>query len=548
MKHPVHFATAVFLASAFAALLQAGEAPKPDHGQVPGVPIAHSPASSGIYIGSPGIVILPDGTYLAKHDEFGPKSTQINNAITHVYRSEDRGRSWQHLARVEHLFWANIFHHRGSIYMMGTTAVHNHGHCVIRKSTDGGRNWTEAKDENSGLLFADLSYHTAPVPVVVHQGRIWRAMEDEKGGKGWGHSFRAFMMSAAVDADLLKASSWTASTPLPRDPDYLGGQFRGWLEGNAVVDPTGEIVDILRVNVEGNSRIAGKAAMIHIGPDGTTASFDPETGFIDLPGGAKKFTIRHDPRSNAYWSLTNPVMQHTDRNAGGVRNTLALLRSEDLRNWRVRCILLHHPDVVRHAFQYPDWVFEGDDIIAAVRTAYDDGLGGAHRGHDANYLTFHRFEDFRELTLDDSVVDPTSLQPPTPVELDLGAMVVEGRGFTLETLEEDSKAFGNRSYVWKQVPEKLRGWRYTQTLGGRNPAIAVTAKRDTTVHIATATSQPGSDISQWQPQAELTFHYTDSGRTGLRVFQRRLKAGERIEIPQGNWTGGILLAPPEDAK
>jgi hypothetical protein len=80
----------------------------------------------------------------------------------------------------------------------------------------------------------------------------------EKGGKGRGHSFRAFVMSASVDADLLKASSWTASTFLPRDPDFLDGQFRGWLEGNVVVDPAGQIVDILRVNVEDNSRIAGK--------------------------------------------------------------------------------------------------------------------------------------------------------------------------------------------------------------------------------------------------------------------------------------------------
>src|SRR6266849_6556489 len=31
------------------------------------------------------------------------------------------------------------------------------------------------------------------------------------------------------------------------------------------------------------------------------------TGFIDFPGGAKKFTIRHDPRGQCYWSLTNPV-------------------------------------------------------------------------------------------------------------------------------------------------------------------------------------------------------------------------------------------------
>lgn len=134
-----------------------------------------------------------------------------------------------------------------------------------------------------------------------------------------------------------------------------------------------------------------------------------------LPGGAKKFTIRFDPRTNAYWSLTNPVMGHTERNAGSVRNTLALLRSDDLIHWQIRCILLHHPDVVHHGFQYPDWVFEGDDLIAAIRTAHDDGLGGARNAHDANYLTFHRFENFRDLTIADSVVDPDTIGLAAPV-------------------------------------------------------------------------------------------------------------------------------------
>jgi hypothetical protein len=249
------------------------------------------------------------------------------------------------------------------------------------------------------------------MPVVIHNGRIWRAMEDEKSGGGWGHSFRAFMMSAPEDADLLLASNWTSSNAIPRDPSWLNGRFRGWLEGNAVVDPDGRILNILRVNVEGPSRLAGKAAVVHISDDGRTATFDPDTGFIDLPGAAKKFTIRYDPKSKAYWSLANPVMGYTDRNAGSVRNTLALLRSVDLLRWEIRCILLHHPDVVRHAFQYPDWVFDGDDLVAAIRTAYDDGLGGAHSAHDANYLTFHRFESFRNLTLADSIVDPEKITP-----------------------------------------------------------------------------------------------------------------------------------------
>ena len=67
----------------------------------------------------------------------------------------------------------------------------------------------------------------------------------------------------------------------------------------------------------------------------------------------------------------------------------------------MRSIVAYHPDAKKHGFQYLDWQFEGDDIVAVSRTAYDDGLGGAHNYHDANYLTFHRLSDFRRLhTLD----------------------------------------------------------------------------------------------------------------------------------------------------
>jgi hypothetical protein len=78
-----------------------------------------------------------------------------------------------------------------------------------------------------------------------------------------------------------------------------------------------------------------------------------------------------------------------------MRNTQALVSSEDLKDWSAHKVVLHHPDPKKHAFQYVDWLFEGDDIIAASRTAYDDGMGGADDFHDANFLTFHRIENFR---------------------------------------------------------------------------------------------------------------------------------------------------------
>ena len=394
-RHLIHLSAIV---ACLLGTLPSGAAPAQqalDHSMVPGVVIDYSPASTRRYLGGPGIAILPNGDYIATHSFFGPGSTQSR---MDVHRSRDCGKSWELLTRVEGQWWSSLFFHRGALYLMGTSG--SYGSAVIRRSTDGGRTWTTPKDAQTGVLHGDAKYHSAPVPVVVHEGRIWRAMEDAMGPDGWGSHFRAFMMSAPAGADLLEAKSWTSSDRLGRDPVWLGGAFNGWLEGNAVVTPAGGIVDFLRVDTEQG----GKATIIRISKDGKRATFDPERDFIDFPGGAKKFTIRFDPRTKLYWSLTN-VVQDQDRAGHGkasmIRNTQALVCSPDLRKWEVRSIVLHHPDTAKHAFQYVDWLFEGEDLIAVSRTAYDDGVGGAHRQHDANYITFHRIPRFRERTRGD---------------------------------------------------------------------------------------------------------------------------------------------------
>ncbi len=388
----------------------AGQAAEPDLTRVPGVVVAHTPASSGIYFGSPGIAIVRDGVYLTKCDEFGPGSTEHERAVTHVFRSEDRGASWKHVARIDGLFWASIFSHRGAVYLLGPEK--HHGRLVILRSDDEGSTWTSPTDGQQGLLTSDGEYHTAPMPIISHQGRLWRAVEDAMGGNKWGERYRAAMLSVPLDANLLDRSNWTISNTLARNPDWLDGVFGGWLEGNAVVTPTGQVVNMLRVACPAG----GKAAIVRVSPDGKSVSFDPVQDLIDFPGGSKKFSIRYDDASQSYWTLSNPVLpQHQGQaSASSIRNTLALMRSADLKQWEIRCILLYHPDIRKHGFQYPDWLIEGDDLIAAIRTAYDDGVGGAHNAHDANFLTFHRFGDFRSLTIDDSVVDPRDLQLDAP--------------------------------------------------------------------------------------------------------------------------------------
>lgn len=342
------------------------------HSDVPGVVIDYSPAETGKYVGSPSIAVLPDGRYVASHDFFGPGTTEKKRATSRVFRSEDSGENWKCLTDVAPQFWSTIFVHQGTLYFMGTGT--GPGVMLIRRSTDGGETWNCLEDKNSGILADDRKYHTAPVPMVVHEGRIWRAMEFADGSRP---NWPAFVISAPVDADLLRADSWTMSNFL-----YHNRPKQRWIEGNIVITPEGKLVNILRLNGLG----AGKAAMLHISDDGRTVSYDPEKDIFDFIGGGAKFTIRYDNISKRYWSLVNK-----QRNPETFRNILALTSSSDLRNWRLESIILRHEDDKNHAFQYVDWLFEEDDIIAVSRTAWD----GSHRAHDANYMTFHRIRDFR---------------------------------------------------------------------------------------------------------------------------------------------------------
>ena len=369
-----------------------------------GIEVKYQPERSRTYLGSPSLVRAPDGALLATHDYFGkgcPKNHEGEEGLTSVYRSEDDGATWVNITHIMNAFWGSLFSHNNSVYHFA--ASQQYGSIVIRRSEDGGFTWTHPADQKSGLLFPGgpyqepPNYHCAPMPVINHKGRLYRAFEDCT-PCNWGVGFQVSVVSAPEDADLLDAASWTISNKLPFDPAWLPDQLKdaerpGWLEGNVVCTPTGDLWNILRFNSKPH---VDKAAVVRIHDKGRKITFDPDD-LIQFPGGMSKFTIRHDPATNCYLTLTN---NNTDPAWPNQRNVLSLYTSRDLLDWRpIKTLIeddqgLNHEDSIRlTGFQYVDWQFDGTDLIYLVRAAYR----GAVRYHDANRITFHRLKNYPQL-------------------------------------------------------------------------------------------------------------------------------------------------------
>ena len=360
------------------------------------------------YLGSPSIVRLGNGDLLATHDYFGPgcpRNHENEEHLTSVYRSADDGETWRNVTHIANAYWSNLFILDDAVYLLGTSQ--QYGSIVIRRSEDGGNTWTHPADGKSGWLFPGgafrdpPNYHCAPVPILIKDNRLYRAFEDfeptTENQSRWVPDFKAAVISIRTDADLLDASNWTMSNKLRFEPTWSPEErekqhLSGWLEGNVVETPSGEIWNILRFNSD-----MEKAAIVRVSEQGSRITFDPKTGFIDFPGGITKFTIRRDEKSGLYLTLSNgsPNPEKPTR-----RSVLSLYKSRDLRQWEHLVVLLrddsglsYEESIRSTGFQYVDWQFDGEDIIYLVRTAYN----GAHNYHDSNRITYHKLRDFRKM-------------------------------------------------------------------------------------------------------------------------------------------------------
>lgn len=348
---------------------------------------------SGEFVGSPYIIKMENGSYIASHDVFCHDGSG-HSSLCRFFVSNDHGKSWSFVSELEHCTWGIMFLHNGDLYMLGTYSVHQFD-LVLYKSTDEARSWSDAIVIAKGD--SKKRYRATPTAHTVLNGRIWFYM-----GIADGENNMMAAVSADLNADITKPENWIVSEGTTYD-EIWENAAPSWTEimleeGNIVVDPDGELKMITRCNSqrfdtpEVNPENI-RAYVFSLDKNDPTKAPQFEKTFL-FNGALHKFFIRYDEKNERYTALLNRMT--SDRI--WQRNVLSLAVSKDLEHWSIERDLLNledlnwSEDAWKAGVQYPSFIIEKNEIAAVVRTA----ISGADNFHNSNAMTFHRFKEIKD--------------------------------------------------------------------------------------------------------------------------------------------------------
>ena len=350
---------------------------------------------SGEFIGSPHIVRLDDGSYLAAHDVFSHDGVIGHEALCRIFASKDRGEHWKFASEIEHCTAGTLFTVKNCVYMLGNSGYVDGGGDIVLYCSKDGRTWSEP------VVIAKRSktacFRPCPMTYGVHEGRLWfytGVYENNDNAVG--------VISADLNSDLTNPKSWVLSDWVHYEPEWCNGVEK-WFpimleEGNVLVSPEGEMKILIRcnshrydtpvVNPENIREIVFK-----IDTKNPKAAPVFEKSFC-FNGGLHKAYMMHDEGAERYVGMVNRITADEIWQ----RNVLSLVSSKDLETWQIERDLLNFEDIGweenswQCAVQYPSFVIEGNDAMAVVRTA----INGADNFHNANAMTFHCFKNIND--------------------------------------------------------------------------------------------------------------------------------------------------------
>ncbi len=505
------------------------------------------------YTFDPYLLITSTGDYIA-----GEKN--------HRYLSKDKGKTWSWLGdySVEH---ASTFEHKGALYIIGDEAGNSAGNAAITKSTDGGVTWSPP------TIFS-YEIRNSPCHVEFGNGRIWIAYENPIN-----------FLSASVNSDLMKESSWTRT----ERTDNVG---------------TGNETDMVmgRNGYPIATPKSGGPLVKAISATYATASASDK---FTLPGSDSKYTSKYDSVSDKYYALTSnsAIYPGEDRRLG-----ITLWSSSDLIKWKKERVVFQGKSQHCHGFNYPSMQIDGNDIVFVLRTAWEYEMGQAQRWHDANSFTFHRIRNFRDiklpvasfekplentrisegdnlqvavnandsnatilkvdLYLNEVLIRTDSAAPyewgfegqndtllqnmtngfytlkavATSSDYEIASIIrtfkvgggpskiginVLGDGFTKRIFDNGAELFSNSTYSILNAPSDFIGYEFLAS----DPNVAntgtITAQENGFVYIIA----PPGNIFGWNLVPNSYCNYSDGGQTSLAVYQKEIHANESVAIP-----------------
>ncbi len=339
---------------------------------------------------SPAILVREEQgktVYYVSHENYKSKGWDDLGTETVLLRSEDKGKTWQQLGRVEGALWCYLFEVKGELYLLGSR-IKGTFSLVIARLRDGVL--TES-------TIAEVRDWTNTNATMIANGRILIPTFPR-------------IISADVESDLLDPAAWEFSNPLtevvPKEwflaRTGLAEAKDYWvLEGNIIQSPDGSLHDLLRLEIQPNNAYA---VLLDVSPDGKTLTRNPACdGLVEMPTAVSKFCVRYDAECGLYLALTSyPSLPTPETQPGppmaGQRNVLTLVASPDLIHWKVLDVLLCDREVMNaycsaraHAFQYVVWDTDGEDMVYVVREA----TGFTKQYHDGRFVTLYRLNDFR---------------------------------------------------------------------------------------------------------------------------------------------------------
>lgn len=264
------------------------------------------------YVEGPGLVRLDDGALIAAVPvvprEQWSEERRAEHSVTHILRSDDGGKTWQHLTDLPY-YSAAPWMDRGKLYLFTNKAglgKKRNADLLLLRSDDRGKTWSAPVTLFTGYYW---NCHTG---MVQNKDHIYWATDDMSFGMRRGPR----LIAGDLSGDPMNPTAWRISEPVTfpgapvgiYDPKFAS-QPDQFLEAN-VIEVQGKLRLLAATKIK-RPTVAGLCTVFDATDDGRKLDLK-FTQFSAMPGGQLKFCVIRDEPSQLFWATANLAVDSQD--------------------------------------------------------------------------------------------------------------------------------------------------------------------------------------------------------------------------------------------